>query len=152
MRFPPAVWGPIFWLTIHIVALGYSETPSYAQKRAAKEFYEGLQHLIPCPTCREHYAEHLQKHPLAPSLDNRRDLFTWTVNVHNAVNKKLGKPTVTEDQALAFFSRLGARNRSPLWSPEDMNEIDIASFSKGAAVTATACAVVIGGLWYLKNN
>jgi hypothetical protein len=32
-----------------------------------------------------------------------------------------------------------------------MNEVDIASFAKGAGVTAVGCAVVIGALWYLKN-
>ncbi len=152
MRFPPAVWGPIFWMTIHIVALGYSEKPSYSEKKSAKEFYEGLQHLLPCPTCREHYREHLKNNPITPSLDNRRDLFKWTVNIHNSVNKKLGKPQVSEEEALAFMARLGARGRSPIWKKEDMAEIDMSSFTKGVVVTASACAAVIGLLWYMKKN
>ena len=43
----PAVWGPILWTTIHIVALGYPKEPTFSEKRAAKEFYESLTHLIP---------------------------------------------------------------------------------------------------------
>lgn len=152
MRFPPAVWGPIFWMTIHIVALGYSDDPSYGEKRAAKEFYEGLQFLIPCPKCREHYRDNLRTNPITPSLDNRRDLFKWTVNMHNIVNKQLGKPVVSEEEALAFFGRLGARGRSPIWKKEDMAEIDTASFMKGAVVTGTACAAAIGVLWYLQRH
>ncbi len=152
MRFPPAVWGPIFWMTIHIVALGYSENPSYSEKKAAKEFFESLQHLLPCPTCREHYIENLKERPITPFLDNRRDLFKWTVELHNAVNKKLGKPEVTEQEALKFISRLGARGRSPIWRKEDMSELDMMSFVKGAAVTAAGCGIIIYALWYLRHN
>ena len=152
MRFPPAVWGPIFWMTIHIVALGYSDNPSYSEKRAAKEFYEGLQFLIPCPKCKEHYRDNLKIHPITPSLDNRKDLFKWTVKMHNLVNKQLGKPEVSEEEALKFMGRLGARGRSPIWKKEDMSEIDTASFMKGAVITGTACAAAIGVLWYLQRH
>jgi hypothetical protein len=70
-RIPPTTWGPFFWHTIHIVALGYATEPSYAQKKAAKEFFESLLFLIPCPICREHYATHLEKYPITPHLDRR---------------------------------------------------------------------------------
>lgn len=152
MRFPPAVWGPVFWLTIHITALGYPEKPSYAQKRAAKEYFEGLQFLLPCPTCREHYKQHLEKNPIAPSLDTRRDLFAWTVNVHNAVNKMLGKPETTESQALEYFSRLGERGRSPILRAKDFSEIDMASYTKGFGTAAAACGLVGAVLWYMRNK
>ena len=59
MNIPPEVWGPFFWHTIHITALGYSNKPTYAQKKAAKEFYESLSVMIPCPVCREHLKKHL---------------------------------------------------------------------------------------------
>ena len=42
MNIPPTVWGPFFWLTIHIVALGYPSNPTHAHKKAAKEFFESL--------------------------------------------------------------------------------------------------------------
>ena len=42
MQFPPSVWGPFFWHTIHIVALGYPKNPTYTDKKCAKEFYESL--------------------------------------------------------------------------------------------------------------
>jgi hypothetical protein len=152
MRFPPAVWGPVFWLTIHITALGYPEKPTYAQKRAAKEYFEGLQFLLPCPQCREHYKEHLQKNPISPALDNRRDLFEWTVRVHNSVNKMLGKPTTTESQALEYFSRLGGRGKSPILRAQDFSEIDMASFAKGFSAAAAICGVAGAVLWYMRTK
>ena len=72
-RIPPTTWGPFFWHTMHLVALGYPSSPTYAEKRAAKEFYESLAHLIPCPTCKLHYAENIKKDPISPSVDSKDD-------------------------------------------------------------------------------
>ena len=77
MNLPPTVWGPFFWLTIHITALAYPTNPSYTDKRAAKHFFESLANLLPCPVCREHYKQHLTKKPLLPHLDTRKDLFKY---------------------------------------------------------------------------
>jgi hypothetical protein len=103
---PPATWGPIFWNTMHIVALGYSMTPSEEEKMAAKHFYESLVYLIPCPICRVHYKEHLASMSVTEALDNRSALLEWTWKIHNEVNKELGKPTVTMDQFLDHISSL----------------------------------------------
>ena len=137
-------------MTIHVVALGYSDKPTYAEKRSAKEFFESLRNLLPCPVCREHYAEHLKVMPISPFLDNRQSLFKWTVDLHNAVNVKLGKPVVSQTEALRYISRLGARGRNPLWSAGDMMEVDSASFMRGV-LTATVAGVVVGcALWWWK--
>ena len=55
---PPEVWGPLFWHTIHIVALGYPENPSYAHKKAVKEFFEYLRHLFPTELIVWNYGNH----------------------------------------------------------------------------------------------
>ena len=81
MLFPPTVWGPFFWHTIHIVALGYPKNPSYTDKKCTKEFYESFAYLIPCSQCREHYKEHIGRNPLTPFLDSRSDLIRWTVDI-----------------------------------------------------------------------
>jgi hypothetical protein len=127
-RIPPSTWGPFFWHTMHITALGYPKEPTYAEKRAAKEFFESLLHLIPCPVCRVHYANHLKANPVSPSLDNHQDLFRWTVNIHNLVNKDLGKAEVTELQAIAFYHALGDLGRSPVWTPEDIDANQMKQF------------------------
>jgi hypothetical protein len=73
-----------------------------------RRVFEGLQVLIPCPVCREHYRTHLTKFPLIPHLDSRADLFKWTIVLHNAVNKSLGKQ-FSEHDAIEFYKRIGAR-------------------------------------------
>jgi len=151
MQFPPSVWGPFFWHTIHIVALGYPKNPTYTDKKCAKEFYESLAFLIPCAVCREHYKDNLSKHPLTPFLDSRTDLIRWTVDLHNFVNKSTGKPEWTLEEVLAYYERIGRRNRSPVWTKEDMNEVDYSSFVKGV-ISGGIVASAIGGVFYFINK
>ena len=148
MQFPPTTWGPIFWHTIHITALGYPTAPTYTDKKAAKEFYESLMHLIPCPMCRQHYREHLTKNPITPSLDTRDDLLAWTINIHNEVNKMLGKSgEYTVKDVIAFYKTLGRLGRSPLWTPEDFHIIQMRSIGIGATITLIATGVIGFFIW-----
>lgn len=134
MRISPNCWGPIFWNTIHIAALAYPQAPTYGDKKAAKEFYEALQFMLPCPMCRQHLKEHLIKHPITPFLDRRDDLFKWTVTLHNEVNKSLNKPIFTELEALLYIKRIGARESSPMINSEMLDEIDMRSMIKGGFI------------------
>lgn len=152
MHLPPEAWGPFFWHTMHIAALGYSLKPSYAEKKAAKDFFESLKILIPCSICREHYQEHFEKHPISPYLDSRQDLFKWTVLLHNEVNKMLGKKEYTETQAISYYSRLGERGRSPVWTPDDFAQADWAARIQGVAIGAGLASVVIGVIYYMQNE
>ena len=151
MQFPPSVWGPFFWHTIHIVALGYSKNPTYTDKKCAKEFYESLAFLLPCSICREHYKEYLQEKPISTFLDSRTDLIKWTIQIHNKVNKMLGKPEWTLEEVLSYYEKVGARNRSPVWTKEDMKEVDYSSFVKGF-LTGSVVLSIVGGVIYAVHK
>ena len=150
MHIPPEVWGPFFWHTIHITALGYPSEPTYQHKKAAKEFYESLNILIPCPLCREHYAQHLEKFPITPHLDRRTDLFKWTVLLHNEVNRLLKKPQFTEAQVLKGYTRLGKIGRSPIWTPDDFAEADWKAHIQGLALGVGITALAGGIIWAMQ--
>jgi hypothetical protein len=152
MYLPPETWGPFFWHTIHIVALGYPSNPTLAHKKAAKEFFESLKLLIPCPICRDHYVAHVEKFPITPHLDRRSDLFRWTVLLHNEVNTMLKKRTYTEAEALAYYKRLGARERSPVWTPDDFAEADWKARIQGISIGAGLACLGIGAIWWLQKN
>jgi hypothetical protein len=147
MHIPPEVWGPFFWHTIHITILGYPQNPSYSDKKAMKEFLESLQVLIPCPICREHYKSHIVKAPIGPSLDSRKDLFSWSVDLHNAVNTMLGKRIYTETEVIQYYSRLGARGRSPVITAQDFMEADQQAILKGI-VAGVIVSAVLGSILY----
>lgn len=152
MNLPPTAWGPFFWHTIHIAALGYPSNPSYGHKKAAKEFYESLKFLIPCPVCRQHYEEHLHEMAITPFLDRREDLFKWTVDLHNKVNLKLNKPRVSEQEAIAYYKRLGVRGRSPVWTPDDFAESDLRATIRGIGIGVGITAAVGASIWWVSKG
>ena len=49
--FQTYVWGPPFWMFLHIVSLNY--TPS--KKAGYKRFLKSLQYILPCGACRVNY-------------------------------------------------------------------------------------------------
>jgi hypothetical protein len=137
---------------MHIVALGYPKSPSYAQKKAAKEFYESLAFLIPCPVCREHYTKHLVKTPISPHLDRRDDLFRWTVNLHNEVNALLGKPRMLESNVLYYYKRIGAIGRNPVINQDSLDEVDLRSMIKGGFIGGGVMFGVGLVVWLSSNK
>lgn len=152
MHLPPTAWGPFFWHTMHIVALGYPSTPTYTDKKAAKEFYESLQFLIPCPICREHYSKYMKEQAISPFLDRRQDLFRWTVDIHNKVNQSLNKPRVSEQEAIAFYARLGKTARSPVVTPDDFAEADIKATIQGFALGFGLATAAVASFWWISKG
>ena len=47
--------------------------------------------MYPCAECARHFGEVVASHP--PRVASRADLELWTCEVHNVVNRSLGKPT-----------------------------------------------------------
>jgi hypothetical protein len=154
MHIPPEIWGPMFWATIHMVSLGYPETPSYADKRAAKEFFNAVPYLLPCAVCREHFAEVIKGMPVESWLDNRKGLVEWTFNVHNLVNERLGKPTITMDEFYKAYRDMSARGLPiPPANPnaEISDTLLQQQYIRGAAHAAAGVVAAVGVgalLWY----
>lgn len=92
--FAPELWGPHAWAMVHLVAMSYPSNPTAADKAAYKAYYQSLGDVLPCPGCRVGYQRIITSTvPMAPGVfADRMALFKWTVDVHNAVNAKLGKP------------------------------------------------------------
>lgn len=91
----PKVWGEDAWRFMHVVALGYPDKPDDNTKKEYTKFYDSFQYVLPCANCRQGYVSIFKTNPIR--LDNREDLFIWTVEVHNAVNRKLGHDVMSPD-------------------------------------------------------
>ena len=93
MRFVPEKqdWGPNAWSLIHYTALAYPSQPTDVDKENYKNFYYSLQNTLPCPKCALNYQRHLKDIPIDEALVDPEELFKWTIDIHNEVNKELGK-------------------------------------------------------------
>ena len=94
----------------------------------------------------------MEKYTITPHLDNRNDLFRWTVLLHNEVNKVLKKPPFTETQAIQYYTRLGARGRSPVYTPNDFLEADYVAFLRGLGLGIGVCVALGGAFWLLEKS
>ena len=91
MNIPPTKWGPHFWMTLHIACIGCQDY------KALSEFVEGYMYIIPCLSCRQHFEQVLVDNPVPET----GDFFKWSVDVHNIVNRRIGKPEFSYEDALA---------------------------------------------------
>lgn len=104
----PDIWGKHLWYSIHFIALDYPEQPSTNDRENYRTFFENLWKVIPCYKCSRNYQDHLRHLPLVSDrgdyLASRDTLFAWTVELHNMVNRMLGKPEMGLDNARLMYS------------------------------------------------
>ena len=100
----PSIWGPILWNTMHIISLGYPDDPTSEIQSDASSFYRSLSSLIPCPICREHYAQYIKQSP--PATESKKALVEWVWTIHNNVNKQLGKTEISFDAFMYHMESL----------------------------------------------
>lgn len=100
------IWGPSAWLFIHSASLAYPESNPPAETRQQfRNFFGSLVEVLPCVYCRQHYKDNLAKmSSLDKALDSQASLFRWTVDLHNEVNKALGKEEWTYERAIRTIS------------------------------------------------
>ena len=98
-------WGRHMWYSIHFIALAFPENPTNEEKRHYQYFFENLHTVLPCYKCSLNYVKHLQEIPInVDVLQNATNLFNWTVDIHNLVNKELGKRIWSRDEALEYYT------------------------------------------------
>lgn len=99
----PLHWGKHFWYTLHITSLAFPDEPTEEQKEVYRQFYQKFGKILPCKKCAVNYELHLSELPIDAALRNSRSLFNWTVDLHNTVNRSLGKPLWPMDRAWEYY-------------------------------------------------
>jgi hypothetical protein len=100
----PNLWGSSGWKFIHYTALGYPNEPNDIQKKQYYSFFINIGNILPCEKCRNNYIKHFQDFPLEKSLEDKRSLFEWTINIHNEVNKELGKKIYSFEEVEKMYT------------------------------------------------
>ena len=86
------VWGPSLWHFLHTMSFNYPNNPTAADKKYYKQLFMTLQHILPCKYCRTNLSSNLKHHPLRQCNLKNRDAFSrYVYNLHEVVNKMLGK-------------------------------------------------------------
>jgi hypothetical protein len=95
MRLNPEIWGPHFWFFLHTLTLCYPNYPNSVTKKKYYEFIQNLPLFIPVEDMAKSFEELLSLYPVSPYLDSRDAFVKWMHFIHNKVNERLEKPTVS---------------------------------------------------------
>jgi hypothetical protein len=96
-------WGPYFWGVLHIATLTAPQQLTDAHRDGFRQLINSYLQVLPCPVCQKHFEETLSKFPIEERMESSTELFLWTVDVHNEVNRNLKKPTVSYAEAVAYW-------------------------------------------------
>ena len=75
---------------------------------------------LPCANCRVHYSSYLKNHPPDSALLSRSALSRYIYDLHESVNKRLGKEGMAWNKVKENYgeeeARLANKGQSPCWS------------------------------------
>lgn len=104
------IWGPHLWFSLHTISFNYPLSPTLEEKENYKNFFTNLQYVIPCSICKKNYIRHIKEHPIDNSLNNRKDLVYWLIDMHNMVNAEIGKKILSYDVVIKKYEEVYKKN------------------------------------------
>lgn len=103
----PKEWGPKYWYSLHNSAAHYPINASPLVRERMKARILAIPYEIACPTCQPHASAFIEANAnrLDEIVSGREQLSRFYVEFHNKVNKRLGKPEWTYEQAMKQYSK-----------------------------------------------
>jgi AcrR family transcriptional regulator len=102
-----AQWGPAGWTFLHSIGFSYPEaTPTVEEKESMYKFLVHTGAVLPCRRCRRHYAAFVRARlsdPYCAVLADRESLSRFLVDLHNDVNRRLGRPEMSFERVRALY-------------------------------------------------
>ena len=87
-----------------MISISYPNEPNEEQKKNYRTFFENFYQVIPCSICSNNYINNLKELPITnDTMKNQQTLVKWVIDIHNIVNKELGKPIIEHDDALLLI-------------------------------------------------
>ena len=135
-----AQWGPAGWTFLHSIGFSYPEaTPTVEEKESMYKFLVHTGAVLPCRRCRRHYAAFVRARlsdPYCAVLANRESLSRFLVDLHNDVNRRLGRPEMSFERVRALYE--GGDGGGGSWT------VIVAAAVVVAVITATVVVRKVG--------
>ena len=77
------------WTLLHAMAAYWPQNPSVEQQENVIEFFRLLSELYPCKVCAADLKDELEQYP--PRVGSREEFIKWLCELHNHINRKIGK-------------------------------------------------------------
>lgn len=89
-------YGPGIWFSMHCLA--YNCDLGQVDPIVFVQYVSMMRVWLPCSKCRSHFQKYVRSHPIRST-----DMFKWSVDFHNAVNRKLRRPEYSYSHALEMM-------------------------------------------------
>jgi hypothetical protein len=111
MNLEPSIWGPHFWFFLHTTAMCYPQYPNAVTKKKYYEFVQNIPMFIPVEKMASDFSKLLDEYPVTSYLDNRESFVKWMWFIHNKINQKLEKPTLSlNDFYVKYYEEYKSKN------------------------------------------
>jgi hypothetical protein len=94
----PEIWGPHYWYFLHTISIIYPKYPNSIIKKQYYNFIMNLPLFIPNKEIAKYFEELLDQYPVSSYLDDNESLIRWFWFIHNKINIKLNKSTITLEE------------------------------------------------------
>jgi hypothetical protein len=139
----PKIWGPHYWFFLHTLAMTYPHYPNAVTKKKYYEFIQNLPLFIPVEEISKEFERLIDRYPITPYLDNRESFIRWTHFIHNKINEKLEKPTISLNE---FFIKYHNEYKS-------QNEKLIEYIKlRGKLIYGCIIISILGSIYYLYDK
>eukprot|EP01006_Ploeotia_vitrea_P056313 TRINITY_DN68088_c5_g8_i1.p1 TRINITY_DN68088_c5_g8~~TRINITY_DN68088_c5_g8_i1.p1 ORF type:complete len:245 (-),score=35.04 TRINITY_DN68088_c5_g8_i1:266-1000(-) len=105
------------WGVLHGFASTFSDNPTPQEQMGMQQFLQLFAQFYPCADCGNHMNAAIRNNP--PDTTSRSALMSWICELHNAVNRKLGKPVHDCGNFQALQGRWSPYRRMPGGPPPD---------------------------------
>jgi hypothetical protein len=143
MGLDPKVWGPHYWFFLHTVAMCYPHRPNTITKKKYYEFIHNIPLFIPIEGIATYFSQLLDQYPVSPYLDSRDAFIRWMHFIHNKINQRLEKPSISLSK---FYE-----NYYEQYKPNDLKMREYYKI-RSKIIYFVIIAICIGCIFYLYNE
>lgn len=139
----PEIWGPHYWFFLHTISMTYPKYPNAATKKKYYEFIQNLPLFIPVEKISTEFYNIIEEYPITPYLDNKESLIRWMHFIHNKINTKLEKPTISLGK---FYE-----NYYDAYKPTNVKMMEYYKLRQKIIYIIVIC-LIIGAIYYLYDK
>jgi len=143
MGLDPKIWGPHYWFFLHTISMNYPIKPNTITKKKYYDFIQNIPLFIPIETMSTYFSHLLDQYPISPYLDSRDSFIRWMHFIHNKINQRLEKPTISLSK---FYE-----NYYEQYKPNDLKMREYYKI-KGKIIYCIMLTLFIGCIIYFYNN
>lgn len=108
----PEIWGEKYWYVLETVILSMDNKEKNSKDSLILFFYS-LQNLLPCPDCREHFQDYIEKNNIEKYIHSKEKMFFWIYQLRKEIQIRNKKPFPSFQEYLLKIKKYNVKKQKP---------------------------------------